>query len=110
MESCALDGEVYMHRRGRAEHERVKVGVKVGVSNLQTELGRYKTEKREKVGFRPGLRECRAGYETYICGKLRITLDGEGYMHRRRGAEHGLVKVGVSNRTWPIQDGERERK
>ena len=37
-------------------------------------------------------------------------LDGEGYMHRRRGAEHELVKVGAANRTWPIQDGEGERK
>ena len=38
-------------------------------------------------------------------------LDEEGYMHRRGGEEHGRVKeVGVTNRTWPIQDGERERK
>ena len=27
VESCALDGEGYMYRRGGAEHEHVKVGV-----------------------------------------------------------------------------------
>ena len=38
-------------------------------------------------------------------------LDEEGNKHREGGAEHGRVKeVGVTNRTWPIQDGERERK
>ena len=36
-------------------------------------------------------------------------LDEEGYMHRRGGAEHERVQVGVTNRTWPIQDEERER-
>ena len=43
VESCALDEEGYMHRRGGEEHERVKERVS------PTELGRYKTEKeREK--------------------------------------------------------------
>ena len=31
-------------------------------------------------------------------------------MHRRGGAGHERVKVRVKNITWPIQDGERERK
>ena len=37
-------------------------------------------------------------------------LDGEGNMHRRGGADHELVKVEAANGTWPIQDGEGERK
>ena len=36
-------------------------------------------------------------------------FDEEGYMHRKGGAEHERVK-GVTNRTWPIQNGEREGK
>ena len=36
-------------------------------------------------------------------------LDEEGYMHSKGGAEHERV-TGVTNRTWPIQDGEREGK
>ena len=37
-------------------------------------------------------------------------LDEEVNKHREGGAEHERVKeVGVTNRTWPIQDGERER-
>ena len=48
VESCALDEEGYMHRRGGEEHERVKERVS------PTELGRYKTEKeREKVSVGP---------------------------------------------------------
>ena len=31
-------------------------------------------------------------------------LDGEGYMHKRGGAEHGRVKAGAANKTWPKQD------
>ena len=34
-------------------------------------------------------------------------LDEEGYCIKRR-AEHELVKVGAANRTWPIQDRERD--
>ena len=30
-------------------------------------------------------------------------------MHGRGGAEHERAKAGVANRTWPIQDGEREK-
>ena len=37
-------------------------------------------------------------------------LDEEGYVHRKGGAEHERVKAGVTNITWPIQDGERERR
>ena len=36
-------------------------------------------------------------------------LDGEGYGHKERvGAEHERAKVGAVNRTWPIQDIERD--
>ena len=45
VESCALDEEGYMHRRGGEEHERVKERVP------PTELGRYKTEKERKIEF-----------------------------------------------------------
>ena len=37
-------------------------------------------------------------------------LNKEGYMHRRGGAKHGRAKVGVTNETWSIKDGEKERK
>ena len=37
-------------------------------------------------------------------------LDVESYKHRREGSGHGRVKLGVTIRTGPIQDGERERK
>ena len=70
VESCALDGEGYMHRRG---------GQNMGVSRRepQTELGLYKTEKeREKVKFGLGLRDCEAGYETNNFGKLRVRWRG----------------------------------
>ena len=36
-----------------------------------------------------------------------FALDGEGYCIKR-GAEHWRFKVGVANRTWPIQDRERD--
>ena len=29
-------------------------------------------------------------------------------MHKKGGAEHGRVKVGAANRTWPTQDGKRK--
>ena len=64
---------------------------------------------REKVRVGPGLGECEAGYETSNCGEVRV-LDGEGYMHRREGAEDGRVKVEAANRILPIQDGKSERK
>ena len=34
-------------------------------------------------------------------------LDGEGYAHKKRVPEYMRVEVGVANRTWPIQDIER---
>ena len=37
-------------------------------------------------------------------------LEGEGHMHRRGGAGHKRAKVCAANRTWPMQDVERERK
>ena len=38
-------------------------------------------------------------------------LDGEGYIHRERGAGGAwAIKEGVANITWPIQDGERDTR
>ena len=69
VESCALDGEGYMHRRG---------GQNTGVPRwvLQTYPGRYKTEKERKVRAGPGLRDSKAGYETSNCGELRVRWRG----------------------------------
>ena len=62
VESCALDEEGYMHRRGGEEHERVSRGV------LETEHGLQEREKeREKVRVGPGLRECEIGYKPNNC-------------------------------------------
>ena len=58
---------------------------------LKQNMASRRERKREKVRVGPGLRECEAGYKTNNCRELRVS--GEGYMHRRGGAEHERVKV-----------------
>ena len=55
----------------------------------------------------PGPGECIPGYETSNCRALRFRWRGPVGI-RRGGAGHGRAKVGVANRTWPIQDIERD--
>ena len=81
------------------------MGVLVGGCLKQSMVSRIE-RKREKVRVGPRLRECEAGYRQTIVGSC--ALDGEGYCIRRGRAEHGCAKVGVANRTWPIQDRERD--
>ena len=64
--------------------------------------------KREEVAAGPGPRELKAGHETNNCGELIVRW--RGLRALKGGAEHGLVKVGVSNRTWSSEDRERARK
>ena len=53
--------------------------------------------KREKVAVGPGPRQCKAGDETKICGKLRLRWGGLCALGNG-GAENGRAKAGVANR------------
>ena len=89
------------------------VGIRRGGQDMGVPSGCYKQNlantrrrKRAKVRIGPGLRECEVGYETIFCDELRLRWRGP--LHKKRGgAEHERAMVGVANRTWPIQDRER---
>ena len=84
-ESCALDKKGNMRREG---------GQSMDVSTRwvsSTELGRYKTEKREKVSVGPGSREREAGYQTNNYEESRARW--RGLLHSKEGTEHGRVKA-----------------
>ena len=74
---------------------------------LEQNMASMRETKRDKVGVGPGLRECEAGYETNSCVELRVRW--RGLYALERGEEHERAKVGTANRTWPLQDGEREK-
>ena len=69
--------------------------------------------KSEKVRVGLGLRQCEARYESGNCGEFCVRWRGLCALGEA-GEEHGRVKAGakvdVANRTWPIQDEEKERK
>ena len=81
--------------------------VSVGVCLKQNMASRR--EKRErKVRLGQNLESLKLDMRQTIFESC--ALDEQGYMHRRGRAEHECVKAGATNKTWPIQDGERERK
>ena len=82
--------------RWEVGHSRVSRGV------LETELG---LQKREREWQLDQGQECKAGYQTSSLGSC--ALDGE-LCALGEGAEYGRAKVGVVNKTRPIQDKERE--
>ena len=69
VESCALDEEGHMHRRGGQNMNVLRWVYKQNLADTRR-------RKTEKVSVGPGLRDCGAGYETNNCGKLRVRWRG----------------------------------
>ena len=69
VEICALDGEGYVHKKG---------GQNMSASRwcYKQNTAFRRERKREKVTVGPGSRVCKVGYETNICGDLRVRWRG----------------------------------
>ena len=66
---------------------------------LETEEGLQEGEsKRGKESVGPGLRVCKAGYETNSCGDLRVRWRGPYAL--KGGAGHGRVKAVAASKTF----------
>ena len=66
---------------------------------MKQNMASRRERKRRNVRVWTGLRRFEAGYGTKNRGKLRVVLDGGGYMHRRGGgSEHERVRV-----VWALQ-------
>ena len=75
---------------------------------LETEQGLQEREKeREKWGLGQDQESVKLDMRQTVVESRRC----RGlYAQERGGQNMERVKVGVTNRTWPIQDGEREKK
>ena len=73
---------------------------------LKQKMASRRQRRIEKVMVGLGSRECKAGYDSDNCGKFRVRW--RGLCALGRVPEYMRVKAGVANRTWPIQDIERD--